>query len=324
MASLWVLWGPSYTPQARVGLALSYAFLLPYSLLYTAFCYSILRISGTSLERLIEFRSLPGEPAWELGSEPPEGWPSKGEVVFEEVVLVYRPGLPRALDRVSLTFPGGSRTGVVGRTGAGKSSLMVPLFRLVDAESGGVLIDGVSVQSLRLMRLRRAMAVIAQEPLLLSGSVRDNLDPFGERGDEELASALKSVGVSLALEDRVGQGNGLSSGQRQLVSLARTLLQRAAIVVMDEPTSQVDPATDVAVQRAVRECLAGKTVVTIAHRLHTVINSDIIVVMEAGRVAESGTPAELCSKAEGRFAGMVKELGMSGEDLRIRSCQMEL
>jgi len=310
LSSVWVLWGPVETPSAQVGLALMYTFLLPYFLLYFAFCASVLKISGTSLERLLECCALPSEAKWDSTASLPATWPVKGEVIYEDVVLVYRPGLPPALSGVSFVIPGGSSVGVVGRTGAGKSSLVVPLFRLVDAHSGRVLLDGIDVASVGLQKLRRAMAIIPQDPLLLSGTIRDNLDPFGGKADADLSQALQQSGLDLALDCSVGQGAAaLSSGQRQLVSLARTLLQKASVCVMDEPTSQVDQATDAIVQRAVRQCLSGCTLMTIAHRLQTVIHADLIVVMDAGRVAECGPPATLLSDAHGRFAQMADVQG---------------
>jgi len=158
--------------------------------------------------------------------------------------------------------------------------------------------------------LRRAMAIIPQEPLLLTGTIRENLDPFGGQGDDALQEALQQAGLDLSLDCNVGQSAaGLSSGQRQLVSLARTFLQRAVVCVMDEPTSQVDHATDAAVQRAVRQCLVGRTLLTISHRIQTIMDSNLIVVMDAGQVVEFGTPAELLSISNGRFAHMAKTLG---------------
>lgn len=320
VSATWVLWGPVRTPNAQIGLALTYAFILPYFLLYFAFCASILKVSGTSLERLLECCALPSEAAWASVSQPPTSWPEAGSIVFENVVLVYRPGLPPALSGVSLVIPGGSSVGIVGRTGAGKSSLMVPLFRLVDAHSGRVLLDNLDVCSVGLQRLRRAMAIIPQDPLLLTGTIRDNLDPFGGKEDAEMSAALQNAGLDLPLDCKVGQGAaGLSSGQRQLVSLARTLLQQAAICVMDEPTSQVDQATDAAVQQAVRLCLVGRTMMTIAHRLQTVIDSDLIVVMDAGRVAECGQPATLLSNMKGHFSQMAESAGCRASLLQLSS-----
>lgn len=200
--------------------------------------------------------------------------------------------------------------GVVGRTGAGKSSLIVPLFRLVDPYSGRVLLDGIDVQGVGLQQLRRCMSIIPQEPLLLTGTIRDNLDPFGDRNDADLVKVLADVGLDLSLDGCVNQGaSGLSGGERQLVTMARALLQKAVVCVMDEPTSQVDHKTDAAVQRAVRECLVGRTLMTIAHRLQTVIDFDIIVVMDSGKVVENGSPTELLGKLEGHFARMAAVAG---------------
>eukprot|EP00929_Paragymnodinium_shiwhaense_P071004 TRINITY_DN36074_c0_g1_i1.p1 TRINITY_DN36074_c0_g1~~TRINITY_DN36074_c0_g1_i1.p1 ORF type:complete len:1316 (-),score=242.54 TRINITY_DN36074_c0_g1_i1:101-3652(-) len=315
--SIWVLWGPAAVPQARIGLALTYAFLLPYFLLYAAFTISVLKISGTALERLLESCALPQESNWNVANDKAlVSWPDKGRVVFDDVELVYRPGLPAALKGVSFDIPGGSRVGVVGRTGAGKSSLVVLLFRLVDASKGRVLVDGVDVTTIGLQTLRRAMSVIPQEPLLLSGTIRGNLDPFNEQPEAELHLALKRAGLGeLALDTPVGGSNGgsggggLSSGQCQLLTLARALLRKASVVVMDEPTSNVDSETDSAVQRAVREHLVGCTLLTIAHRLHTIIDSDLLLVMEAGRLGEFDSPAALLRNPESHLSQMLNCLG---------------
>lgn len=183
--------------------------------------------------------------------------------------------------------------------------------------------DSVDIRTVGLLTLRRAMGVIPQEPLLLTGTVRDNLDPFDVHADAKSSIALEQVGIGdLQLDAAVGTGaSGLSSGQRQLVSLARTLLCDARVVVMDEPTSNVDSATDEAVQKAVRRCFAGRTVLTIAHRLNTVIDCDLIVVMDSGRVVESGAPSVLLDDPQSRFAMMARDLGAGAAQALIRRSQ---
>ena len=189
----------------------------------------------------------------------------------------YAQGLPLAVSSVNATVNAGERIGVCGRTGAGKSSLVVMLFRLVEASGGTVLIDGADTKTVGLQKLRRCMAVIPQQPLLMDGSLRYNLDPFGRHTDVELNEILKLLGLpeSVTLETPIGGGargsSGLSAGQRQLLNVGRTLLRNCPIVVMDEPTSNIDAETDARIQaNLIRGRLGEKTtVLTIAHRLNT-------------------------------------------------------
>lgn len=309
------------TTPAKLGLALTYSFLLPYFLQVFAMIMMMFTVAITSLERLLQCQGegVPQEPAWELPSDVAllaRGWPGAGGVRFEDVSLVYRPGLPPAVDRCSFDVPGGARVGVVGRTGAGKSSLFVLLFRLRDAREGCVWVDGEAVRGVGLGTLRRRLAIIPQDPLLLEGTVADNVDPFGEHAAERVGRTLDRVGLS----GREGTDpKHLSAGERQLLQMARTLLRDVRVVVMDEPTSNIDPQTDAAVQRVVREDFRGCTVITVAHRLDTVIDGDRILVMERGRVAEYGAPCELLTR-RGAFSAMVDGQGAArAEELRAKA-----
>lgn len=244
---------------------------------------------------------MPDDPA-------PSAWPVKGAVTFENVCLRYRPHLPLALTGFSLDIHGGERLAVVGRTGAGKSTLMAALFRLADVESGRVLVDGRDVRSLGVRTLRRAVAVIPQEPVMLNGSIAYNLDPFTPRPSAELGAALRDAGWTSDAEAALQtDARELSAGQRQLVALARSLLRHAAVVVMDEPTAAVDAVTDRLVQTAMRERFKGRTVLTIAHRLETVLPfCDRVAVLDKGQLAELGPPAELLAKPNGLLAAMAQ------------------
>ena len=212
--------------------------------------------------------------------------------------------------------------GIVGRTGAGKSRLVVALTRLY-APKGTVLIDGVDVSTIGLARLRKAIAVIPQDPLIMPGSVRFNLDPFNEHSDAEIFEALRKVGLPTSLISRErtlsdvsveesGQGeNGgfqLSLGERQLLSIARVFLRdKLRIVLLDEPTSSIDPTSDAKIQKIMNEEMRMCTTLTIAHRINTIIRSDKILVMDKGVVAEFGAPGELLANPDGIFTSMVKE-----------------
>eukprot|EP01062_Namystynia_karyoxenos_P050381 TRINITY_DN3913_c0_g1_i1.p1 TRINITY_DN3913_c0_g1~~TRINITY_DN3913_c0_g1_i1.p1 ORF type:complete len:1383 (+),score=435.91 TRINITY_DN3913_c0_g1_i1:87-4151(+) len=312
--------------NANRGLALTYVFLIPFFLQFTSQLFVMFTMALTALERLLQCagEEVPQEPPWNLPGDAAlaaRGWPQQGSISFRAVSLRYRPGLPLALCDVSFDIPGGQRVGIVGRTGAGKSSLFVLLFRLVDPASGVVLVDGEDVSQMGLQTLRRRMAIIPQEPLLLDSTVRVNLDPFSQHSDEAVRAALDSVGATgIDLDTNVVQGAAaMSCGERQLLSIARVMLRaEVRVVVLDEPTSNIDMATDDRIQSAVRSAFRGKTVLTIAHRLNTVIDSDAVIVMAKGAVREQGTPAELLQRQPpGALAEMVDALGAE-EARRLR------
>mmetsp|Transcript_71180 Transcript_71180/g.152155 ORF Transcript_71180/g.152155 Transcript_71180/m.152155 type:complete len:583 (+) Transcript_71180:23-1771(+) len=311
------------TTPADLGLALTYSFMLPYFLQMLAQIAGSLKLGMTSLERLLQCQGeeVPQEPAWELPRDAKllaPGWPECGEVCFENITLVYRPGLPPSVKNCTFTVPGGSKVGVVGRTGAGKSSLFVLLFRLVDPAEGRILIDGIPTCSVGLLMLRRSMVIIPQEPLLLEGTVRSNIDPFGQVSPQKVSEALKKVGLG---DHEETEPRHLSAGQKQLLQMARAILRGVRIVVMDEPTSNVDPNTDKALQNLAREELRDRTMITIAHRLDTVIDADRVLVLEKGSVAEYGPPSELLSaRGSGAFAAMVDGEGkVRAQELRRRA-----
>jgi ATP-binding cassette subfamily C (CFTR/MRP) protein 1 len=295
---------------ADLGLAMTYSLMLPYFLQVFSQILSMLKVAVTSLERLLQCSSdaVPQEPPWRLESDTAlekQEWPTAGGISFKDATLVYRPGLPPALDTCSFDISGGKKIGVVGRTGAGKSSLSVLLFRLVDAAGGRVEVDGNDIAKVGLVTLRRQMAIIPQEPMMLEGTVLTNIDPFGEQSSEKVKEVLRLVGLEGCEESNP---ESLSAGERQLIQLARTLLRDVRIVVMDEPTSNIDPETDGKIQSIVREQFKQCTVITIAHRLDTVIDSNYVLVMDKGKVAEFDTPHNLIEKGE-IFSSMLCSLG---------------
>ncbi|GJN85930.1 hypothetical protein PLIIFM63780_009505 [Purpureocillium lilacinum] len=260
-----------------------------------------------------------------------ETWPEKGEIVFNNVEMRYRENLPLVLQGLSMHVRGGERIGIVGRTGAGKSSIMSTLFRLVEISSGSITIDGVNISTIGLYDLRSRLAIIPQDPTLFHGTVRSNLDPFGEHTDLELWSALRQadlIPADASFEDRktdpsrihldsIVEEDGLnfSLGQRQLMALARALVRGSQIIVCDEATSSVDMETDDKIQRTMATGFRGKTLLCIAHRLRTIIGYDRICVMDAGQIAELDTPAALWDKG-GIFRGMCDRSGIRAEDIQ--------
>ncbi|KAI9983316.1 hypothetical protein PInf_007276 [Phytophthora infestans] len=270
---------------------------LVYALMLTSMVQSSVRDvdrtdnAMTSVERILHFREIPQEED-SLDASPVNNtlWPSQGAIRFDNLQLKYRPELPLVLCGVTMSVGGGEKLGICGRTGAGKSSLMIALFRICGFESGTIRIDSVDVQKVKLNDLRRSLAIIPQDPVLFSGSLRDNLDPFGEYSDADIWTVLKQVhlanavsgwgsGLQLILSEK---GDNLSVGQRQLVCIGRALLKNSKIVVLDEATANVDTATDALIQATIRQTFADKTVLTIAHRINTIMHCNKIAVIDAG------------------------------------------
>ena len=310
------------------GLAISYALSITQSLNWSVRMASDLEASMISVERVRSYCEVQTEAprAMDKDKHLPESWPSRGNIAFKDVTLRYRPGLPRVLKGLQIEFPERSKIGVVGRTGAGKSTLMVSLLRIVELDSGKILIDGYDTRKIGLTKLRSNIAVIPQDPVLFSGTIRSNLDPFEQFSDEELSSVLMRVGLftgttmssstaslsSLALsqvrslEDQVREGgSNFSVGQRQLLVIARALLSGASIVIMDEATAAVDADTDARIQKVMRSEFADATCITVAHRINTIMDSDFILVMNNGRAAEFDTPKNLLAKG-GMFRDLVQ------------------
>ena len=262
-----------------------------------------------SVERVQHYTRVEQEaPAHIPETAPPTAWPQAGEVKFDGYSMRYREGAPLVLRNVSFTVPPGAKVGICGRTGAGKSSLMAALFRMVEADAGRIVIDGVDISTIGLDDLRSKMAIIPQDPVLFEGTLRYNLDVQGQHTDEELWSTLSKVGLkdtvralSGGLSGHVTEGgSNFSVGQRQLLCMGRAMLRNARVVVLDEATAAVDVSTDALLQRAIRDVFKG-TVMTVAHRLDTIADSDFILSLDKGEVSEFGAPAELRQNKEGLY-----------------------
>ncbi|KZC06945.1 Multidrug resistance-associated protein 4 [Dufourea novaeangliae] len=266
----------------------------------------------TSVERVLEYSKIESEPPLESAPDkkPKDDWPDEGSVEFKDLSLRYDPAEPAVLKNLNFLIYPHEKIGIVGRTGAGKSSLIAALFRLADLE-GVIKIDGVKANEIGLHDLRCKISIIPQEPFLFSGTLRRNLDPFNNYNDDVLWQALEEVELKeMGLEAHINEGgSNLSVGQRQLVCLARAIVRNNPILVLDEATANVDPRTDELIQITIRKKFAKCTVLTIAHRLNTVMDSDRILVMDAGLAVELDAPHVLLQKNDGYLTSMVNETG---------------
>eukprot|EP00878_Enallax_costatus_P023403 GHUV01024892.1.p1 GENE.GHUV01024892.1~~GHUV01024892.1.p1 ORF type:complete len:345 (-),score=143.53 GHUV01024892.1:953-1987(-) len=247
------------------------------------------------------------------GDGAPAGWPRRGTVEFENVWMKYLPSAPYALKGVSFRLNHAEKAGVVGRTGSGKSTLLLALYRMFELDKGTIRVDGVDVASLALRKLRTSLSIIPQEPVVFSGTVRTNLDPFNEFTDTAMWEAIKKAG----LENQVRSVGGLdgkvdgtggqawSLGQQQLVCLCRAALRNVPVLCLDEATAAMDPHTEQEVQAVIKRTFADRTTLTIAHRLDTVIESDQVLVMEAGVLKEMAPPSVLLDDKESMFSKLV-------------------
>ncbi|XP_075427000.1 ATP-binding cassette sub-family C member 5 isoform X2 [Ascaphus truei] len=268
----------------------------------------------TSVERISHYiKTLALEaPARIKNKAPPADWPQEGEITFENAEMRYRENLPLVLKKVSFTIKPKEKIGIVGRTGSGKSSLGMALFRLVEISGGCIKIDGVKISDIGLADLRSKLAIIPQEPVLFSGTVQSNLDPFNQYTEEQIWDSLERTHMKeciaqlpLKLETEVQEnGENFSVGERQLLCIARALLRRCKILILDEATAAMDSETDLLIQETIREAFADCTMLTIAHRLHTVLGSDRIMVLTQGQVTEFDTPSVLLSNENTRFYSM--------------------
>jgi ATP-binding cassette subfamily C (CFTR/MRP) protein 1 len=314
---------------AIAALSLSYALQITGYITRNIRFGSVVEQSFNSVERVQYYGSIPNEaPAVIPGKRPPANWPSQGALKFSNVQLRYREDLPLVLRGLSFEVLPCQKVGIVGRTGAGKSSIFVSLFRLVELAGGYIELDGLNLGELGLEDVRSNISIIPQDPVLFTGSVRFNLDPFDEHSDEEVWAALHRSSLKVFIESLEGglsakveeRGGNFSVGQRQLVCMARALLRASKVLVLDEATASVDVETDRCIQRTIREEFKGCTMLIIAHRLNTVIDCDRILVMDSGRAVEFGSAAELLKEQDGVFSSMVASTGeLSAQFLRSQA-----
>ncbi|XP_041372528.1 multidrug resistance-associated protein 1-like [Gigantopelta aegis] len=302
-----------------VGLSITYALQVTATLNWMVRTTSDLETNIVSVERVKEYSETPTEAEWENPfRRPPQDWPQKGDINFLNYQARYRPGLDLVIKGITYDVQGGQKIGIVGRTGAGKSSMAVALFRLIEAAGGSIVIDGRRASDMGLHDLRSRLTILPQDPVLFSGSLRMNLDPFNLYTDEQIWTALKHAHLNkfvselpTTIEYECGEGGqNLSVGQRQLVCLARTLLRKTKILVLDEATAAVDMETDDLIQQTIRTEFKDCTILTIAHRLNTILDYDRILVLDQGLIREYDTPDSLLKDRKSAFYAMAKDAGL--------------
>ncbi|PYH90961.1 P-loop containing nucleoside triphosphate hydrolase protein [Aspergillus ellipticus CBS 707.79] len=326
------------------GFALSFSLSFGWTIRWAIRIATRVELSMNATERIFEYRDLQIEP--QDGKPVRASWPENGRIEVDNIEVGYAEGLPSILKGLTFTAEPNQRIGVVGRTGAGKSTLSLALFRFLDTRRGSIMIDGVDISKIKLQDLRTRLAIIPQDPVLFSGTIRTNLDPLNQFTDAQVREALARVhlipseansplatpGMATPVTETPGGGNtniflslsspistggaNLSQGQKQLLCLARAILSRPKILILDEATSAVDMATDLLIQRSIREAFSNTTLLVVAHRLSTVADFDRILVMKDGAAAEFGTPGDLVKTDEGIFQDMVNK---SGEAERLKS-----
>nr|CAB3219626.1 multidrug resistance-associated protein 1-like [Phallusia mammillata] len=317
-AAIFAVSGKGMIDAGIVGLSISYAMQVTSCMSCMVREASTLETNIVAVERVKEYSNVSQEAPLVVAKEsPPANWPAEGGIEFENYSTRYRPGLDLVVKNFTVDIKGGEKIGVAGRTGAGKTSLTMALFRIIESSDGCIRIDGINIAKMGLQDLRSKLSIIPQDPVLFSGSLRMNLDPFDAYSDEQLWSALehshlKNFVESLPskLEHEVSEGGeNLSVGQRQLVCLARALLRNSKILVLDEATAAVDFETDDLIQATIRVQFEQCTTFTIAHRLNTIMDSTRVIVLDAGRIAEFDSPQNLLKK-KGIFYGMAKDAGL--------------
>ncbi|ONK66394.1 uncharacterized protein A4U43_C06F7390 [Asparagus officinalis] len=315
-ALVMVLLPPGTFSSGFVGMALSYGLSLNNSLVFSIQNQCTLANNIISVERVNQYMHVPSEaPEVIEGNRPPPSWPSVGRVEFKNLQIRYREDTPLVLKGISCVFEGGHKIGIVGRTGSGKTTLIGALFRLVEPTGGQVIIDDVDITRIGLQDLRSRFGIIPQDPTLFNGSVRYNLDPLGQYTDQEIWEVLNKCQLQEAVLEKeqgldslvVEDGSNWSMGQRQLFCLGRALLRRSQILVLDEATASIDNATDAILQKIIRTEFAECTVITVAHRIPTVMDSTMVLSISDGKLVEYDEPGKLMRAEGSLFGELAKE-----------------
>ena len=297
---------------ASTGLSITYAIQLVSKSLSALTIFAQMENWMTSTQRVLNYTELKPEPGHDLTNCAPEDWSRSGQLQFQNVSLCYYPGGPKALEDVSCTIEAGEKVGIVGRTGAGKSSLVASLFRMPEHD-GKIFLGGVCLSELNIQEAREALTAIPQDPIFFTGTLRSNLDPFQEFDDQDIWVALEKVHIKSLLENTpdklhssvTERGSNFSVGERQLLCLARAMLQKKKVIVFDEATANVDYETERLLYNTIKDQLKDCTVLTIAHRMTNVMHYDKILVLDKGRLVEFDNPTKLINHKDSIFAQLV-------------------
>ncbi|ORX59695.1 multi drug resistance-associated protein MRP [Hesseltinella vesiculosa] len=317
-AVLGVVYGDrSYIDPGLVGLSVSYALSVTQALNWVIRSFCEIETNIVSVERIKEYIDLPHEKYDSMRTVSPS-WPEQGTIEFKDYSTRYRAGLDLALKDVSFNIGAQEKVGICGRTGSGKTSTTLSLFRIIEAAQGKISIDGMDISTLRLFDLRSRLTIIPQDPVLFAGNVRSNLDPFDAHSDADIWEALRLSYLDEHVSQMDGKldatvlegGSNFSVGQRQLICLARALLRRTKVLVLDEATASIDVEIDQRIQKTIREQFKHCTILTIAHRINTVMDSDRILILDKGSMVEFDTPANLLADRDSYFYSMSKEAGL--------------
>ncbi|XP_023236895.1 multidrug resistance-associated protein 4-like [Centruroides sculpturatus] len=305
---------------SQIGLVMSYTMLFVFLFQTSIRFTSEVDFQMNSVKRILKYSKLKSEASYESSSDkqPPADWPQKGEIYFDNVSLQYSKDKNIVLKNLTFRIHSGEKIGIVGRTGAGKSSIIASLFRMTEP-TGTITIDGIDTKDIGLRDLRSKISIIPQDPMLFTGALRKNIDPFNEYSDEILWKAIEEVQLKEVISTLPGGldthlsegGRNFSVGERQLICLARTIVRKNKILVMDEATSNIDKKTDSCIQKIIREKFKSCTVLTIAHRLHTIIDSDRVLVLDKGKIQEFDMPYKLLKNVNGTFYNLVKNSGVT-------------
>ncbi|KAH8986771.1 ATP-binding cassette transporter [Lactarius hatsudake] len=314
---------------ALAGFILAFASTVTNDILFMVRRFVSLEQSMVALERVKEYSDLEIEPPEFVEPRPPVSWPSNGEIECENLVIRYAPELPDVLHNLNFSVKPGEKVGILGRTGSGKSTLALSFFRFVEATEGRIVIDGIDISKIGLTDLRSKLTIIPQDPTILSGTLRSTLDVFDEYQDAEIYEALRrvhlipsgddepqkdsvNINVFRDLDSPVSEGGeNFSTGEKQLLCMARAILKRSKVLVMDEATASVDYATDELIGQTIRHEFAGSTILTIAHRLRTVIDYNRVMLLEEGHIVEFDSPTVLLSDPNSKFYSLCKATGRS-------------
>ncbi|KAJ4750017.1 ABC transporter C family member 4 [Rhynchospora pubera] len=322
-ALLMVTLPSGFIEQDFVGLSLSYGLSLNSALFWCVWVSCFIENRMVSVERIKQFSNIPPEAEWQIKDcLPSPNWPNNGNIDIIDLKVRYRPNTPLVLKGITVSIYGGEKIGVVGRTGSGKSTLIQALFRIVEPSEGKIIIDGVDICTLGLHDLRSRFGIIPQEPVLFEGTIRSNIDPLEQYSDDEIWQALERCQLKDSVASKpekldslvVDNGENWSVGQRQLMCLGRVMLKHSKILFMDEATASVDSQTDAVIQRIIREDFSSCTIISIAHRIPTVMDCNRVLVVDAGLAKEFDSPSNLIERPS-LFGALVQEYANRSSDL---------